>query len=369
MRLSWPDSTSNSESLVKIIDSLRAESTEDAEARREKQQWDNYVPAAEKRPIDEFYDVSNVEHSECIGEPQDLYDDGEMIKYTVKQSTSKFDRLIESEDIVHYMHETRYDNGQLVDFEERRKAKEKFEMAVLTQHEHIRKAFSKMKKGEIAWIKFGPKYHKNIYHNYCKKDHLDKESELGDKIWIKLTVENLKRNPVYKDNKTYEGKVAFFNTVREISKELIAEEEYANAEKLYSRVLGEFKNIPKKIRDGLNQEQKDERIKIMVILNLNLSYCHIKRKDWNKAIKHAKDVIDLDPTECKGHYRLATAYMNNNDLDQAKESYIAALKINPNDKQIRKEYGELIAEKSKKEKEWYSKMNGFYSSDKHKKIE
>ena len=242
-------------------------------------------------------------------------------------------------------------------------------MATLSQHEHIRLAFAKMKKGEIAWIKYGPQYHKNIYHNYCKKDHLAKDLVLGDQLWIKLTCEGIKRNPVYKDSKSYQGKIDFFSSVREICKELMVEEEYANAEKLYSRVLGEFKNIPKKIRDGLTEEQKDERIRTMVILNLNLSLCHLKRKDWNKAIKHAKDVIDLDPTECKAHYRLATAYSNNNDLDQAKEAYVAALKICPNDKQIRKDYQELVSLKSKKEKEWYTKMNGFYGSEKHARIE
>ena len=91
------------------------------------------------------------------------------------------------------MHETRYDNGQLVDFTEKRKAKERFEMGTLTQHEHIRKAFLKMKKGEIAWIKYGPEAHKNIYHKYCKKDHLDKDLVLGDTIWIKLTCDGIKR--------------------------------------------------------------------------------------------------------------------------------------------------------------------------------
>jgi hypothetical protein len=76
---------------------------------------------------------------------------------------------------------------------------------------------------------------------------------LGDKIWLKLSVESIKRAPVYKDNKTYEGKVEYFKVVREISKELMAEDEYANAQQLYSRVLGEFKNIPKKIRDTLTE--------------------------------------------------------------------------------------------------------------------
>ena len=79
---------------------------------------------------------------------------------------------------------------------------------------------------------------------------------LGEWIWIKLTIDSIKREPVYKEKNTYEGKLEYFNQVREIGKELIAEEEYPNAQQIYKRVLGEFKNIPKKIRDTLSEEQK-----------------------------------------------------------------------------------------------------------------
>jgi hypothetical protein len=60
------------------------------------------------------------------------------------------------------------------------------------------------------------------------------------------------------------------------------------------------------------------------------------------------------------------AYKLNNDLDQAKESLFDAHKLEPNNELIRKEYKQLVALKSEKEKEWYSKMNGFLDSDKMK---
>jgi hypothetical protein len=53
----------------------------------------------------------------------------------------------------------------------------------------------------------------------------------------------------------------------------------------------------------------------MVILNLNLSLCHYKRGKPLDAIKHAKDAIELKPTEVKGYYRLFMAHKLNNDLD------------------------------------------------------
>lgn len=86
-----------------------------------------------------------------------------------------------------------------------------------------------MRKGEIAWFNIGPEYHGNIYHNYCKRDHIAADAVITDRIWIKLTVDGVKRQPVYKDSNTWEGKCTYLETVREICKELMEEQDYANA--------------------------------------------------------------------------------------------------------------------------------------------
>ena len=105
-----------------IISSLRAESAEEAEKRIQKQKWDNYVPPAEKRPLDEFYDLKEIEKN-CVVGPIDISPkkNGGVMKYIMKESTSKFPRTIECNDNVLYMRETRFDNGQLCDFAEKRK--------------------------------------------------------------------------------------------------------------------------------------------------------------------------------------------------------------------------------------------------------
>lgn len=180
-------------------------------------------------PSDEFYDLSLIE-KECI-DKVDLSEDqdGGLIKYKIKEPTALFERRVEEADHVYYTHETRFDNGQLVDFDEKRKAKEKFEMADERSYEYIRAAFLTMRKGEIVWLKIGPKHHKNIYHTFCSKDHLKPGTKIGQDIYLRLAIDSIKRLPPYLDSKTYEGKLAYFKTVREISKELIAEKEYANA--------------------------------------------------------------------------------------------------------------------------------------------
>lgn len=62
---------------------------------------------------------------------------------------------------------------------------------------------------------------------------------------MKLIVESIKKNPKFVDEKTYEGRCAFFQNIRELGKELVVEEEYDNAKDLYSKCLGAFKNMPK----------------------------------------------------------------------------------------------------------------------------
>jgi hypothetical protein len=56
--------------------------------------------------------------------------------------------------------------------------------------EHLRIVFSTMRKGEVAWIKYSPEYHSNIYHNGClKKDGIHKDQNIGENIFIKIFVD------------------------------------------------------------------------------------------------------------------------------------------------------------------------------------
>jgi hypothetical protein len=59
---------------------------------------------------------------------------------------------IDEKDTVYYRHETRYDSGQLVDFSEKRKAIDKFDMGDIRYHDYYKVALKTMKKGEISWV-------------------------------------------------------------------------------------------------------------------------------------------------------------------------------------------------------------------------
>lgn len=111
--LGWPESEKKDAKAAQILESLTSESKEEGDERREKQKWDNYVPASDKRPLDEWYDLKSIQ-GDCIGgKPIDITadQDGGLLKFNMKPTTSKFHRLVEEADIVHYFHETRFDNG------------------------------------------------------------------------------------------------------------------------------------------------------------------------------------------------------------------------------------------------------------------
>jgi hypothetical protein len=64
--------------------------------------------------------------------------DGSVVKFVLEKGVGAPACI---EDTVYYKHETRYDNGQLVDLDERRKTFEKFPMNDPAYHDFYRRAF------------------------------------------------------------------------------------------------------------------------------------------------------------------------------------------------------------------------------------
>lgn len=107
------------------------------------------------------------------------------------------------EDIVYYKHETRFDNGQLVDLDERRKVADRVPMKDPGFHEYLRSTFFTMLKHEVAYLVLSPAAHNNMYHESLVNLSMIRTPEekakilasVGDLIYIKLTVANIKRDP------------------------------------------------------------------------------------------------------------------------------------------------------------------------------
>lgn len=226
-RLAWPSVHLDKmpSELNLVMKSLQSETKAETEARLQKQQFENYVPASERRPLDEFYDLTTLE-KDCIGGPIDIRKEGEpgtFLKYVVRASTSKFGRKIESGDFVYYKCETRFSNGQLVDFAEKRKAPQKFEMGNAAYIAHKKKAFETMGVGEIAWFALSYDYTNKLYHNVQQLTKFHEREKIGELVYIRLQIESVKRQPRYVDKNSFAGRKTFFDQCRELCKELMAE--------------------------------------------------------------------------------------------------------------------------------------------------
>lgn len=193
---------------------------------------------------------------------------------------------------------------------------------------------------------------------------------VGSDIYIRVQITKIKRDPKCDNTASWEEKLIFFDKVRSVGKELCMEEdEYSNAKTLYSRCISLFKNMPKKQKESLNEEQRIRRDEILNILCLNSAHCLLQKKMYQDVIKMAKEAITYIKDNPKAYYRLSLAYKSINDLDRAKENLLMAIKLAPNDKKMREEYKDLCSTKSEKEKIWNDKMKGFYNTTKLDKIQ
>lgn len=69
----------------------------------------------------------------------------------------------------------------------------------------------------------------------------------------------------------------YYERIRDASRELIEEGEHIFAMELYKRILPNFKNMPRTMRESLTEEDRKKRVEAHHILLLNIALCHLKR--------------------------------------------------------------------------------------------
>ncbi len=80
-----------------------------------------------------------------------------------------------------------------------------------------------MKKGEVSLLEYTPEHHKNKYHeSHHYKNKTEEEKKLiGDKILIKFSVTQIKRNFECSDDKTFDGILTYFEEAKAAIQEQI----------------------------------------------------------------------------------------------------------------------------------------------------
>jgi len=84
------------------------------EFKSEEVKHENWIPPEKRRPEDEFYDLKSM----IVLRESDILGDGSITKLVIQEGKGAF---VDMDDVVYYLHETRFDNGQLVDLQEMRK--------------------------------------------------------------------------------------------------------------------------------------------------------------------------------------------------------------------------------------------------------
>ena len=111
----------------------------------------------------------------------------------------------------------------------------------------------------------------------------------------------------------------------------------------------------------LSEADEKEVNEIKVKLHLNIAMCFLKLKNNHKVINNCTDALKLDNDNVKALFRRATAYYNEKKIKEAKSDLKRAVKLNPEDKAIKKLTAkiDLVIKKQKaKEKKMAKRMFG-----------
>ena len=111
----------------------------------------------------------------------------------------------------------------------------------------------------------------------------------------------------------------------------------------------------------LSEADEKEVNEIKAKLHLNIAMCFLKLKNNHKVINNCTDALKLDNDNVKALFRRATAYYNEKKIKEAKSDLKRAVKLNPEDKAIKKLTAkiDLVIKKQKaKEKKMAKRMFG-----------
>ena len=213
----------------------------------------NWIPPHLRKPEDEFFDLGTIVPIRS----EHLDPDGSLEILTLEEGAGC---LPEPWDTVYYKHQTRFDNGQLVNFDERRKVVDMCVIDSPKYHAFINSCFKVMRRGQVAWLKVGEPQHKGGYHlpKNLQKPYMETEADVGRTVWIKVQVDNIKRDPRCDMNAPFATKLAYLAKVRATCRDLVALDDkmcYSNAADLYGRCAQVFRSVPKAKLETMPEEE------------------------------------------------------------------------------------------------------------------
>eukprot|EP01012_Entosiphon_sulcatum_P013937 TRINITY_DN1909_c0_g1_i1.p1 TRINITY_DN1909_c0_g1~~TRINITY_DN1909_c0_g1_i1.p1 ORF type:complete len:536 (+),score=132.98 TRINITY_DN1909_c0_g1_i1:430-2037(+) len=145
--------------------------------------------------------------------------------------------------------------------------------------------------------------------------------------------------------------------------ELFKKQQYAAAKRAYKAAL---MLVPD---DPFSDEPNEEVRKLAVPLHLNVCACFIKDGKWEKVLRHCNAALDMDPTNVKGLFRKGKALTELNRLEEASQAYERAVRLEPNNAEVREELDAIqIRIKKKPVQDLIGKLESAISSKQYEKV-
>ncbi len=107
------------------------------------------------------------------------------------------------------------------------------------------------------------------------------------------------------------------------------------------------------------EERKAKSRQLQLAARLNIQMCHLKLKDYARAIEACNKALELEPRNEKSLFRMGQAYQGQCEYNDAIRYYNQVLEVNPENKDATNSISvchQKIKEFNQKEKQLYGKM-------------
>lgn len=294
---------------------------------------------------DEYIDLSFL----LSIQPISLTADQGVIKYIIQEGEPLLSHQESPKQgsVIHVRYEGRKLDGSLMDKFRDRNEVRKVKLGKDNYIDGINIALPTMKRKEIAWFKFEPKYHyyaddMKELRTTCDGEPMVKPNEA---IYYKLEIVDYK-NLEKLENDDFIGRINKIEEIRLKGKDLFQKGDYSNALKQYNKGLGIVKSFPKTLMEILEKEQLEKFKFLHTIMHSNTILCKMKEKKWYDALRLCEDGLTVNTEDGKLLFLKGQCNLNISNYVVALECFNAVIKIDPNNNEAK----EMIDFARKKEK-------------------
>mmetsp|Transcript_82357 Transcript_82357/g.142822 ORF Transcript_82357/g.142822 Transcript_82357/m.142822 type:complete len:487 (-) Transcript_82357:76-1536(-) len=138
--------------------------------------------------------------------------------------------------------------------------------------------------------------------------------------------------------------------------DLIKESQFGKARAAYEESLMMIQNWR-----GTELAQLKTRNQLRLSCLMNITLCDLKLEDFNDAIRHASEVLEFDPQNCKALYRRGVAQLSSGNLRESRMDLLDASKLDPKNAEVRgrlEECRQRLAQSNQWHKEAFGGMFG-----------